>query len=227
MSDEGNKNGTMLRMRLYMSSFRMGNRTDRLIDLAGGTGRVAVIANAMDAATSEVRLSGVRREIDALSDLGFTAEELDLRSYFFDPNRLTMDIRHYDVLWLRGGNCFMLRRALDKSRADETILGLLEEDSAVYAGYSAGPCVLGPSLRGFELVDQPGDVQTTYGDAPIWDGLGVLDYSFVPHFQSPGHPETGAMDEVVKFFEMNGTSYRTLRDGQVLTVDGEVTNLFE
>jgi dipeptidase E len=59
----------MLRMRLYMSSFRMGNRTDRLIDLAGGTGRVAVIANAMDAATPEVRLNSVRREVDALIDL--------------------------------------------------------------------------------------------------------------------------------------------------------------
>jgi dipeptidase E len=227
MWDRGTGDVTMLRMRLYMSSFRMGNRSDRLIDLAGGTGRVAVIANAMDAATSEVRLSGVRREIDALTDLGFAAEELDLRSYFSDPDRLTIDIRRYDILWLRGGNCFVLRRALKKSRADETILDLLEEDSVVYAGYSAGPCVLGPSLEGFERVDEPGDVLTTYGDAPIWDGLGVLDYSFVPHFRSPGHPETGAMDEVVKFFDMNGTSYCTLRDGQVLTVDGGVTKLFE
>ena len=210
-----------------MSSFRMGNRTDRLINLAGGTGRVAVIANAMDAATPEVRLNGVRREVDALIDLGFTAEELDLRKYFSEPDRFAIDIRRYDVMWLRGGNCFVLRRALEKSRADVIVLELLEEDSIVYAGYSAGPCVLGPSLRGFELVDEPGDVQKTYGDLPIWEGLGILEFSLVPHFRSPGHPETEAMEEVVKLFDMNGTSYRTLSDGQVLTVVGGVINLFE
>lgn len=30
---------------------------------------------------------------------------------------------------------------------------LLTADTLVYAGYSAGPCVLSPSLRGLELVD--------------------------------------------------------------------------
>lgn len=48
-------------MRLYLSSFRMGNRPDQLVALAGGGGKVAVIANAKDAESVELRRAGVQR----------------------------------------------------------------------------------------------------------------------------------------------------------------------
>ena len=54
----------MIPMRLYLSSFRMGNRTDQLLKLAGGAGHVAVIANAMDAEPADIRRTGVRRCAD-------------------------------------------------------------------------------------------------------------------------------------------------------------------
>jgi dipeptidase E len=88
----------------------------------------------MDAATPEVRLNSVRREVDALIDLGFSAEDLDLRKYFSDPDRFAVDIRRYDVMWLRGGNPFVLRRALEKSRANVSVLELLKEDAIAFAG---------------------------------------------------------------------------------------------
>ena len=43
---------------------------------------------------------------------------------------------------------FMLRYALYRSGADAVFRELLAADALVYAGYSAGPCVLSPSLRG-------------------------------------------------------------------------------
>jgi dipeptidase E len=89
-------------MRLYLSSFRMGNQSEQLIALAGGTGSVAVIANAMDAAPSDIRESGVIRELDGLQGLGFDAEEIDLRDYFLNSESLIEDLRKYDVAWLRG-----------------------------------------------------------------------------------------------------------------------------
>jgi dipeptidase E len=223
----GFEHGKIGFMRLYLSSFRMGNQSEQLIALAGGTGSVAVIANAMDAAPSDIRESGVIRELEGLQALGFDAEEIDLRDYFLNSESLIEDLRKYDVAWLRGGNCFVLRHALAQSGADYALVKLLDEDAIVYAGYSAGPCVLSPNLKGFELVDQPEDVQKIYGQPPTWVGLDVLDYSFVPHFASPGHPETGHIDEVVEYFKAHQIAYRALKDGQVLVIDDSKTTLYE
>ena len=55
----------------------------------------------------------------------------------------------------------------------------------------------------------------------MWDGLGVLDRAFVPHWNSPGHPETQLVDKVVARYDTDATPYWKLRDGQVLVVDGD------
>jgi len=207
-------------VRMYLSSFRMENHPEVLLELAGKAAHVAVIVNAMDAAPDDVRQSAVLREVETLEQLGFDAEELDLRDYFRDSDRLTADLRQYEIAWLRGGNSFMLRYALAKSGADIALRTELESDAIVYAGYSAGACVLAPSLVGLELVDQPHDVEAHYGEPPIWDGLGVLPYAFVPHYRSPGHPETEAVNEVVRLYEARGIPFKAFRDGQVLVVRG-------
>lgn len=64
---------------------------------------------------------------------------------------------------------------------------LLSRDALACGGYSA--CVLAPSLRGLETVDDAGAVPRIYGAGPVWEGLGVLDHAMVPHYQSPDHPE--------------------------------------
>jgi dipeptidase E len=80
-------------------------------------------------------------------------------------------------------------------------------------GYSAGPCVLSPSLRGLEAVDDAGAVSRIYGAKPIWEGLALLDEAFVPHFQSPGHPETAAIGLIAERYRAGKIPHRTLRDG--------------
>jgi dipeptidase E len=208
-------------MRLYLSSYRMGDHPEHLVALAGEAGRRAVvIANAMDPAPAGVRRDAVEYELAELAGLGFDAVELDLRDYFGHRQRLREDLGGAGVAWLRGGNTFMLRHALRYSGGDVVFTDLLAADALVYAGYSAGACVLAPSLRGLELVDDAGAVTRAYGAEPVWDGLGLLDEAFVPHYRSPGHPETEAMDLVVARYRAEGVAYRTLRDGQALVVNG-------
>jgi hypothetical protein len=72
--------------------------------------------------------------------------------------------------WLRGGNVFMLRYALFRRGADIVFRDLLAADALVYAGYSAGACVLSPGLRGLELVDDVDAVTRMYGAQPLRDG---------------------------------------------------------
>ena len=211
-------------MRLYLSSFLLGDHPEHLRTLIGSDDRGAVVvANALDHVPTEARRSRVERELAALADLGLGAVELDLRDYFGQQQRLRRDLAEVSMAWLTGGNVFMLRYALSRSGADVAFGDLLATDALVYAGYSAGPCVLARSLRGLEVVDDAEEVMRTYGAEPMWDGLGLLDEAFVPHYRSPGHPESAAMEVVVARYRAEGTPYRTLHDGQALIINGPDT----
>ncbi|HEY3479620.1 MAG TPA: Type 1 glutamine amidotransferase-like domain-containing protein [Streptomyces sp.] len=210
-------------MRLYLSSFRLGDHPERLLALLGAPRpvRIAVIANAMDDQPADVRAAGVAREVTALRELGLDPVELDLRGYTGRPAEdVAGALASFPAVWLRGGNVFMLRYALARSGADAALVELLRRDALVYAGYSAGACVLAPSLRGLEHCDDSDAVPRLHGDPVVWDGLGVLDYAVVPHVDSPGHPESAALDAVAAAYRADGTAHRALRDGQAIVVDG-------
>ncbi|MCO6007632.1 peptidase E [Actinoallomurus purpureus] len=211
-------------MRMYLSSFRVGDHPDRLLALLDGSGPadIAVIANAVDAQPEDERRAGVRREVDALTRLGLRPVELDLRE-FFDRSQgdIAAALAPFPAVWVRGGNVFMLRHALARSGADTALAALLRDDALVYAGYSAGACVLAPSLRGLEDCDDPRVVPDVYGEPVTWTGLGVLDHAIVPHVDSPGHPETEALTAVAAWYRADGVPHRALRDGQVLVIDSE------
>jgi dipeptidase E len=201
-------------MRLYLSSFRLGKHPERLVAMVPPPGRVAVVCNAIDNEAPDVRAEKVAAELARLRDLGLDPSEVDLRGYD-DPVAVRGMLSSYDAVWVRGGNVFVLRAALRRSGADRVIAELLREDAIVYAGYSAGACVLAPSLRGLELCDDASAVAEV-----TWEGLGILDHAFVPHLNSPGHPETELLEKLSASYDADGTPYVGLRDGQAIVVDG-------
>jgi dipeptidase E len=202
-------------VRLYLSSFRLGDHSDRLLGLAGDGRRLALIGNALDGLPVDVRRAGVQREIVELSSLGFRITEADLR----EPEA-TRHLAAADVIWVRGGNVFVLRRLLADSGADSVIVELLERDAVVYAGYSSGACVLAPDLHDLERVDD-----VTAVTSPIYDGLGVLDRPVVPHVDSPGHPESDACNAVSASMTRAGRAHWALADGDVLLQHGNIMEL--
>ncbi|MGI8986327.1 MAG: hypothetical protein ACR2GM_05975 [Nocardioidaceae bacterium] len=101
----------------------------------------------------------------------------------------------------------------------------LARDRVVCACYGAGPCVLGPGLRGLETVDDAVEVTRTYGREPVWDGLGVLARAIVPHVDSPGRPETADCDRLRGRYRREGVAHRALRDGQALVVEGDTQRM--
>jgi dipeptidase E len=207
-------------MRMYLSSYRLGDHVERMLALLDPPGPVAVIGNAIDTVPPAVRRQLVSSEISALRALGLDAVEMDLRDYFGVGHRprLTTDLGRFRMVWLRGGNVFMLRHALARSGGDDALKKALSDDALVYGGYSAGCCVLAPSLRGCELVDPPGAVREHYGADPIWDGLGLLDYAIVPHYDSELGGEE--VELVVARYREEGVPHRTLRDGDAIVIDG-------
>ena len=204
-------------MKMYLSSFRLGDHPERLVNLIGSNKKIAVIANSIDFGNDlERRKAGVQREIDDLMKLGFRPEEVDLRNYFGKPLELEKKLSEFGSLWVRGGNTFILRRAFKESGLDEWLIRQRSNPELVYAGYSAGVCVLSPSLRGLELVDDPNTVSDGYSKEIIWDGLGLISFAFAPHFESPGHPETEAVGREVEHYKKAGIEYRALHDGEVI-----------
>jgi dipeptidase E len=103
-------------MKLYLSSYGLGDHPQRLVDLVGANNQVAVIANARDFSTDIGRRSeGVKTEIRNLRTLGLQANEVDLRSYFLKPRELAKELEEYGMVWVIGGNTFILRKALKES----------------------------------------------------------------------------------------------------------------
>lgn len=207
-------------MRLYLSSFGLGNRPEELQALLRGGTRAAVVLNAKDASSQEGRQASLEREIEALARLGLQPEELDLRNYFGRADELRALLQGFDLVWVRGGNTFVLRRALRQSGADEVLPELLREDEIVYGGFSAAVAVLTPSLEGIELVDDPSAVPEGYEPAVVWEGLGVLPYAVAPHYRSD-HPESESVERLVQYFIDHHILFRALRDGEAIVLDGD------
>jgi dipeptidase E len=210
----------VLNVRLYLSSFGLGNAPENLAALSASSMRAAVIVNALDN-VPQARSGWLQKQIAELSKLGFSVQELDLRCYFGDPDGLRLLLDSVDVVWGNGGNSFILRRAMKQSGFDMLVRNALMRDSLVYAGFSAAAVIAAPSLRGLEFVDDPNNAPAGYDREIVWEGLGLVPFSIVVHYRSD-HSESALMEQEVAHFEASGTPYRTLRDGEALLVDGDL-----
>ena len=206
-------------MRLFLSSYSLGNKPEELSALVGSNKRTAIIMNAQDTKTPESRSERLQREIDSLSALGLIPEELDLRAYFGKSDELSDHIKGFGLVWVRGGNVFILRKAFKQSGFDEIITRLLNNDEIAYGGYSAGACVLAPSLHGIELVDPKDEICEGYEREVVWDGLNILGYAVAPHYDSD-HPESNDIDKCITYFVDNHMLFKALRDVEVIVRDG-------
>jgi len=222
-------------MNLYLSSYRTGKQEALLVEMVGEGGVITIIPNAKDFIDNKKIVEGtgktayetsLAKDIDKLKSLGFRVEILDLKEYFGKEEDLRERMSSVKSVYVPGGNAFLLREALEKSGFGKVLDSRKSDPEFVYAGYSAGVCVLGPSLKGLELVD-PIDIHVDgYDDKIIWEGLGIIDFSIAPHFDSPGHPETHLIPALIEYFKKNNIEYMALRDGEVLTIDNSGKETF-
>jgi dipeptidase E len=207
-------------MRLYLSSFRNGNKPEELLKLIGEGRRTALISNAQDWKSQADRTADLEQESARLKNMGLEPEEVDLRQYFDNQDGLLEALLKFDLIWVRGGNVFVLRRAFRQSGADIVIPNLLKDDALAYGGYSAGIDILQPHLHGIELVDDPYVVPDGYDKETIWDCLGLLPYCVAPHYKSD-HPESADIDKTVDYYIENHIPFIALHDGEVIVISGD------
>jgi dipeptidase E len=99
----------------------------------------------------------------------------------------------------------------------DVLTARVEDEEFLYGGESAGAIIATPSLRGVEFGDDPYVEVEGYSDDDVWDGLGFISYSLVPHYESSWE---GA-ERMVEVLEEENIPYKTLSDSQVLVGGGE------
>jgi len=204
-------------MKLYLSSYRLGNSTDELKNwIDSNQSSILVIPNALDMfPDSERKTNGILEKVEELRAIGFKPEILDLRNYFNNYELLKEKLKDYRAFYVLGGNTFVLRTAMKLSKFDIYLREISSNPDYLYAGFSAGICVLAKDLHGIDLVDNKTEDPYNYGKI-LWEGIGLIDYMPVPHYDTPSHPESHLMYDVIKYLEDNKLNYKTLHDGDVI-----------
>lgn len=207
-------------MKMYLSSYELGNETKKLKEMAPKNKKLGYIFNALDftGADLERKAKRVERNIAELNELGFECFDLDLREYFGKTSELRELVDTLGTIWVGGGNVFVLRQAFKLSGFDDLLLDLNKRDNFLYGGYSAGVCILSPTLDGYHVADDATDTPFEGLDEVLWDGLNIIDYTFLPHFESD-HPESESVGKEIEYCKEKRLPYKTARDGDVIIVE--------
>ena len=204
-------------MRLYLSSQGLGGTPEELVSLLDGMGRIAVIANGAYLDDPAQQRRRVESELRDLRELGLQPAELDLRDYFGQKDRLRSELDGFDALWVLGGNVVVLRTAFRASGADDIVRDRLADDSLVYAGYSAGACLLGPAFPAwneFSPHDLPG-----FPEQFVTSGMKVVPFTVAPHYGP--QPGAAGANSATDYFIDHHIPFVALRDGQAIVIEGD------
>jgi dipeptidase E len=205
-------------MKYYLSSYELGNEADRLKALAA-KGKIGYIPNARDFTGADPKRKADRNtsDMNSLRELGLQVELIDLRDYFGKQHELKEKLEELGAIFISGGNVFVLRQAMKLSGLDEVLEELQDHEDFLYAGYSAAGCVLAQNLKMYEIVDKV-DAPYIEQKEVIWEGLGVVDWAFMPHWDS-NHPESADIEKEIAYCKKNDISYRAIRDGEVIILE--------
>jgi dipeptidase E len=202
-------------MKLYLSSIGVPTPDDLALLLGKplSTTSVAFIPNANDYYAERPRSVVTKQRVAPLESLGMKVTVIDLRDYS-DGAALEKALQPYDLIWVTGGNTFLLRDEIRKSGFERIIHGLLNQGK-VYGGNSAGALVAGDSI---------GDIDLDSADPPefaaelIEEGLHLVPYIIVPHVNNLEFTEV--MKTVAKRVD-RADKFIELKDSQAVVFDGD------
>ena len=208
-------------MRLFLSSYRTGLHSEALLQLLGDVKKVAVITNAKDYKPPDERKIKVDELLDFFRSINVEPTEIDLRS-LFGKAKADGQLSSCDFIWLAGGNVFLLRRALRYTKLDTLIVDQVKMGSLIYGGESAGAIIAGPTLNYSEMEgheDSPDFLAEGYKSEVIWEGLGLVDYVPVPHFQDPDYGSE--IDGYTDRLEQAKIPHKDMTNDQAIVVNGD------
>ena len=159
----------------------------------------------------------IDEEDKVLLDYDLEYQRIDLRNYNNDTKSLEKLIRQSDAVFIGGGNSFLLRYWLQRSGIDNILVNEAKNGLLVGGG-SAGAIVLSPSLKHFDLADDP-----KLATEIIWDGLGLADFEPLVHADSEKY---GSIIQTIKrSLGKEDVNSIEINDNQVVVVDSKRVKL--
>ncbi|NMA44321.1 MAG: type 1 glutamine amidotransferase-like domain-containing protein [Candidatus Diapherotrites archaeon] len=206
-------------MKFYLSSLKIGDKPKDLLKLVGKNKKAAYISNALDYTTDlDRRRFMENKDMGELRNTGFEVEKIELRQFFYKEKELEEKLKNFGLIWVRGGNEFVLRQAMRLSGLENILKKFQKEKTnIVYGGYGAGITIIGPTLKGIELIEDIEQKPYPVLRYTIWEGIGLIDYQIVPHHDKE-NPGVSGMNELIEYYEENEIKYKTLKDGEVIII---------
>lgn len=184
----------------------------KLVDKDADNIQIAVIENATDIIEGDTSWQSAFTGMLAVN--GYQLEKIDLRKWLGKAEKLEKKLAAKDVIWLGGGHTYYLRWILKESCADRIICKLAEKGT-VYAGWSAGAIMAGPTTRFFnEMGDDPSEAPQK-----ISEGLYLTDMVVVPHRDNPDYKKAAVKTNGL--LEKAGYTPVLLGDSEVLVINGK------
>lgn len=164
-----------------------------------------------DAANMSDRKDWVYVTRKDLISLGITYTLIKLSDFIGKQEDLFFELKNFDVIWCGGGNTFYLRWLMKETGFDKMITKLLES-GIVYGGGSAGAIVAGPTLKKFDIVDDPSLVPEI-----MYDGLNITNIVTLPHWGV--NKFQMSLDEIKSYYENSNYKLVTISDENFILVE--------
>ena len=154
-------------------------------------------------------------DIICLKNLGFKIDVCDING--INIENFLPRFEWSDVIYFEGGNTQWLRKCIEKSGLEKHLKELLK--TKVWIGASAGSCVLCPTIFNScqDLFDE--NIQGN----PI-DGLGFVDFQFVPHLNNDFFPKIkkeNIINAIKNFKQTDGKKLYIMDDNSAIFIDNE------
>ena len=152
-------------------------------------------------------------DLITLKDLGFQIDVCDING--INKENFIPRFEWADVFYFEGGNTQWLRKCINSSGLEEHLKELLE--TRIWIGASAGSCVLCPTVYNScqELFDE------YVKDFPE-DGLGFVDFQFIPHLNNESFPKIrkeNLVNSSKKLKKIDGKKLYVLDDSSAIFIN--------
>lgn len=154
-------------------------------------------------------------DLEKFKNLGFKIDVCDING--ISKENFLPRFEWADVFYFEGGNTQWLRDCIKKSGLEENLLRLLE--TRIWIGASAGSCVLCPTVCN--------SCQDLFDENIVGfpsDGLGFVDFQFVPHLNNKYFPKINFenLENVSKNLrEIDGKKLYIVDDNGAVSVNNE------
>jgi dipeptidase E len=116
----------------------------------------------------------IEEDASKLEEYGFKVNRFDIAGK--NNEELKFAINKSDVLFIAGGNTFLLMQEIRKSGFDKLIIDVLNSKKT-YIGSSAGSVILGPTIEYIKYFDDLSKAQLNN-----FNGLNIFNFLLIPHF---------------------------------------------